>query len=85
MALSWLLLALGTALPIAAQAVAECHLFARHQHQRQQLGLPAELGWNARLYGALQEALDALSGLQALAAAWIALGILFDLAQLASS
>lgn len=84
-ALSWLLLGPGTLLPMAAQAAAECRLFAQHQRQRAQLGLPPERGWDARVYGGLQGVVDALNGLQVLTAGWVALGTLFDLAQLASS
>lgn len=84
-ALSWLLIVPGTALPIAAQALAECRLFARHQQQRARAGLPAEWGWNARFYGVLQDVIGALSGVQALAACWIGLGILADIAQLSSA
>ncbi|KAL4440230.1 hypothetical protein ABPG75_003231 [Micractinium tetrahymenae] len=84
-ALSWLLLVPGTVLPALAQAAAECRRFRQHQRQRAQLGLPAERGWAAHLYGLLEGAADALSAPQALAAGWIALGILSDLARLASS
>lgn len=55
--LLWLRMGLGLAVPALLQAAHECRLFATHQQQRRQCGLPPKRGWQARAYSSLAAAL----------------------------
>jgi len=63
----------GFAIPATLQAVWEARAFARHQQERRHLGLPAEGGWEARLYAFINEACVGLDAFVLLVAVSMAL------------
>lgn len=79
--LSFLQLAITVAAPALAQAALEAALFAQHVAQRRAAGLPpGGTRCEGRLYSLVREAAEACDGPAALVAAWILLGILWELA-----
>jgi len=79
--LSYLQLSIGLVGPALVQAVIEARLFAKHQQQRQQAGLPPEHGWHAGLYAVVLSLLETMDWLTSAAFLWVLHGLLFDLAQ----
>ena len=76
--LTYFQLAFGLLLPAVAQMAAESALFQQHQKQRRQQGVAPERGWQQRIYDGLSGLAEALDGFTLAAAAWMALGIVWQ-------
>ena len=74
--LAWQQLCFSLAAPALAAAVIETRLWLRHQAERRQCGLPAEGGWQARLYRALRALLLGHDWAHVVVLTWLLAGVL---------
>ena len=78
--LAWQQLCLSLAAPALVAAAAETRLWQQHEAQRRRQGLPPEGGWQARLYGAIDEWLLGLDWLHVVVLSWLLSSVLHLLA-----
>lgn len=76
--LGFLHIAIGLLAPLVCEALAEARLFRQQQRRRRALGLPAERGIDASIFGAVGFLADEGSGLFVAAIVWVLLAVTWD-------